>query len=97
MPRAMTNAPPARDCQLKRLAPNPGEIDLDSGDQEQEARPHPPEHLHRSVRANPVENLRVDQNAEQDLQHHGGDAKPDRQLADERCQTAIVAMTSNGW
>src|SRR5206468_1549900 len=77
---------PATDRQRQWPAPNAVEIDLDAGDEEEEAQPHLPEYLHGAVRSDPAEDLGADQNATQDFENDAGNAKPQRQLAEKRRQ-----------
>lgn len=47
-------------------------IDLESGEEQQEAEAEEREHVHRHVDTNPVEARRSDQDSEQDLEHDCG-------------------------
>jgi hypothetical protein len=73
--------------QAQQAAAQPVEVDLQSGEQEQEGEPDGAQHLHGLVEVRPAEGLRADRDPEQDLQHDRRQSQPreaDRQRSDER-------------
>ena len=73
-PRPITSAIPnetsvAEPGQSQQPSAQPVEVDLESGEQQQEREPDHGEHLHRLVVRGPAEHLRADDDPEQDLEH----------------------------
>ena len=64
--------------------PQPFRVDLEPGKEQEERQPREGEHSYRDVDRDEVEARRPDHDSEHDLEHDGRDARPRRQLDEQR-------------